>query len=309
MPTAYISHPDCLLHDTGTGHPECAARLSAIQDRLIAAHLYDFLHHHDAPEVMEEQLLRVHDAGYLRRVEASVPQTGLAYLDPDTPIGPESLKAARRAAGAAVLATDLLMSDKVDNAFCAIRPPGHHAERDRTMGFCIYNNAAVGAAHALAAHGLDRVAVLDFDVHHGNGNEQIFAEEERVMVCSSFQHPFYPDTPFDENSDRIICAPLDATARGDEFRAAIEAVWLPALNRFQPQIIFVSAGFDAHREDEMSGVSLTEEDYRWVTGKIVEVANLYSSGRIVSTLEGGYELSALARSVEAHLRVLMNLHI
>jgi acetoin utilization deacetylase AcuC-like enzyme len=308
VPTAYISHPDCLQHDTGAEHPECAARISAIQDRLIAAHLFDFLHHQDAPEVTEQQLLRVHDAEYLQRVESSVPQEGLAYLDPDTPISPLSLKAAKRAAGAAALAVDMVMGGSVDNAFCAVRPPGHHAERNRTMGFCIYNNVAVGAAQALEGHGLKRVAILDFDVHHGNGNEQIFAEDPRVMVCSSFQHPFYPDTPIDENNDRIICAPLEATARSDEFRAAIESVWLPALSRFRPEMILVSAGFDAHREDEMSGVSLTEDDYRWVTEKILQVADGFSSGRVVSTLEGGYDLSALARSVQAHLKVLMNLH-
>ncbi len=308
MHTAYISHPDCLEHDTGIGHPECAARIGAIQDRLVTAHLYDFLRHYDAPEVTEAQLLRVHDAAYLRTVKSSVPRDGLYYLDPDTPISPLSLKAARRAAGAVVLATDLVMSGEVVNAFCAVRPPGHHAERHRTMGFCVFNNVAVGVAHALEEYGLERVAILDFDVHHGNGNEQIFTEEERVMVCSSFQHPFYPETPIDEEHERIVSAPLAATAKSGEFRAAIEAVWLPALDRFKPQMIFVSAGFDAHWEDDMSGVSLTESDFRWVTEKIVEVADTCSEGRVVSALEGGYELNALARSVEAHLRVLMNLH-
>ncbi len=308
MHTAYISHPDCLEHDTGIGHPECAARIGAIQDRLVTAHLYDFLRHYDAPEVTEAQLLRVHDAAYLRTVKSSVPRDGLYYLDPDTPISPLSLKAARRAAGAVVLATDLVMSGEVVNAFCAVRPPGHHAERHRTMGFCVFNNVAVGVAHALEEYGLERVAILDFDVHHGNGNEQIFTEEERVMVCSSFQHPFYPETPIDEEHERIVSAPLAATAKSGEFRAAIEAVWLPALDRFKPQMIFVSAGFDAHWEDDMSGVSLTESDFRWVTEKIIELADTYSEGRVVSSLEGGYELSALARSVETHLRVLMNLH-
>jgi acetoin utilization deacetylase AcuC-like enzyme len=308
MRTAYISHPDCLQHDTGAGHPECAARIGAIQDRLIAAHLFDFLQHHDAPEVTEQQLLRVHDADYLRLVESSVPQDGLYYLDPDTPISPLSLKAAKRAAGAAAYGVDLVMRGDVSNAFCAVRPPGHHAERRRTMGFCVYNNVAVGAAQALEVHGLQRVAILDFDVHHGNGNEEIFAADPRVMVCSSFQHPFYPDTPFDESNDRIICAPLEATARSEEFRTAIESVWFPALSRFRPEMILVSAGFDAHREDEMSGVSLTEDDYRWITEKILQLADEFCSGRVVSTLEGGYELSALARSVEAHVKVLMNLN-
>jgi acetoin utilization deacetylase AcuC-like enzyme len=306
--TAYISHPDCLQHDTGIGHPECAARIGAIQDRLITAHLYDFLRHFDAPQVTEQQLLRVHDADYLQSVVDSVPRDGLYYLDPDTPISPLSLIAAKRAAGAAVLATDLVMSGEVSNAFCAVRPPGHHAERHRTMGFCVYNNIAVGVAHAMETHGLERVAILDFDVHHGNGNEQIFAADERVLVCSSFQHPFYPETPIDEENERIVCATLEATAKSEEFRSAIEGVWLPALNQFKPQMIFISAGFDAHLEDDMSGVSLTEMDFRWITEKILELADTYSEGRVVSSLEGGYELSALARSVEAHLRVLMNLH-
>ncbi len=308
MRTAYISHTACLQHDTGTGHPECAARLSAIQDRLLAAHLYDFLQHHEAPAATEEQLLRVHDAAYLQWVTASAPQQGLAYLDPDTPICPQSLEAARRAAGAVVHATDLVMQDDLDNAFCAVRPPGHHAEHNRAMGFCIYNNAAVGAAHALSVHGLERVAILDFDVHHGNGTEDIFSDDERVMLCSTFQHPFYPYTRFQEDGARIICAPLDATAGSVEFHAAVEEKWLPALHRFKPQMIFVSAGFDAHIEDDMSGVSLKEADYRWVTEQIIDIADAYSAGRVVSTLEGGYALSALARSVEAHLRVLMNLH-
>ncbi len=308
MRTAYISHADCLQHDTGTGHPECAARIGAIQDRLITAHLYDFLRHYDAPEVTEQQLLRVHDADYLQSVADSVPRDGLYYLDPDTPISPLSLKAAKRAAGASILATDLVMSGEVSNAFCAVRPPGHHAERHRTMGFCVYNNVAVGVAHALEEHGLERVAIVDFDVHHGNGNEQIFSEEERVMVCSSFQHPFFPETPIDEEHERIVSAPLEATAKSEEFRAAIENVWLPALHQFKPQMIFVSAGFDAHLEDDMSGVSLTEVDFRWITEKILELADAYCEGRVVSSLEGGYELSALARSVETHLRVLMNLH-
>ena len=200
------------------------------------------------------------------------------------------------------------MKGDISNAFCAVRPPGHHAEHDRAMGFCIYNNVAVGAAHALSVYGLERVAILDFDVHHGNGSEDIFANDERVMFCSTLQHPFYPHTRFEQDGTRIVCAPLDATAGSTEFHAAVEERWLPALHQFKPQMIFVSAGFDAHMEDEMSGVSLTEADYRWITEQIVEIADRYSEGRIVSTLEGGYALDALGRSVESHLRVLMNLH-
>jgi acetoin utilization deacetylase AcuC-like enzyme len=305
--TAYITHPDCLLHDTGIGHPENASRLEAINDRLMAAQLYDFLRHYDAPEVTREQLERCHDPAYLDQVEKLMPTTGHAHLDPDTVVSPQSLQAARRAAGAVVKAVDLIMQEDLQNAFCAVRPPGHHAERMRTMGFCIYGNAAIGAAHAMAVYGLERVAILDFDVHHGNGSEDIFRQDRRVLVCSTFQHPFYPYTSIEESPDHIICAPLAATAKGAEFREAVNVHWLPALEHFKPQMVFVSAGFDAHADDEMSGVSLLESDYRWVTELILDVAQRYAQDRIVSVLEGGYEHHALARSVEAHIRVLMGL--
>jgi acetoin utilization deacetylase AcuC-like enzyme len=308
LKTAYITHPDCLLHDTGAEHPENAARLQAIDDRLKAAQLYDFLRHYDAPEVTREQLLRCHDAAYLDQVEKLMPQSGYAYLDPDTVVNEHSLQAARRAAGAVVKGVDLIMQEDLTNAFCNVRPPGHHAEKMRTMGFCIYGNAAIGAAQAMEVYGLERVAILDFDVHHGNGSEDIFRDDRRVIVCSTFQHPFYPYTAIEESPDHIICAPLEATAKGAEFRQAVNDHWLPALHDFKPQMIFVSAGFDAHIEDDISGVSLTEVDYRWVTEQIKAVAEQYAEGRIVSVLEGGYELHALARSVEVHLRVLMDLN-
>ena len=308
MLTAFASHPDCLKHETGTIHPESAARLRAIEDHLMESQLLYLLRHLDAPLATREQLLRVHDAAYLDALDALVLSEGLKYLDPDTPIGPHSLQAARRAAGAMIGAVDGVMQAEFDNAFCCVRPPGHHARRDKAMGFCIYNNAAAGAAHALEKHGLERVAIVDFDVHHGNGTEQIFRDEPRVMVCSTFQHPFYPDAPFVEDDERIVCAPLAAGARGEEFRQAITERWLPALDRFRPQLILVSAGFDAHREDEMSGISLNEKDFGWVTQQIVDMARKHAANRVVSTLEGGYDLPSLARSVEAHLRVLMDLH-
>ncbi len=307
MRTAYITHPDCLEHDTGVGHPESASRLRAIDDRLMAAQLYDFLRHYEAPEVTREQLLRCHDAAYLDQVEKLMPQEGFAHLDPDTVVSPESLQAAKRAAGAVIKAVDLIMQEDLQNAFCCVRPPGHHAERMRTMGFCIYGNTAIGAAHALEAYGLERVAILDFDVHHGNGSEDIFRDDRRVLVCSSFQHPFYPYTEIEESPDHIVCAPLKATAKGEEFREAVTSHWLPALHHFKPQMIFVSAGFDAHIDDDMSSVSLLEADYRWVTEQIQEIAEKYAESRVVSVLEGGYELLSLGRSVEAHLRVLMDL--
>ncbi|MEJ2611169.1 MAG: histone deacetylase family protein [Candidatus Thiodiazotropha sp.] len=308
MKTAYITHADCELHDTGVGHPESTSRLRAINDRLIAAQLYDFLRHYDAPEVTREQLLRCHDAAYLNQVEKLMPKSGYAHLDPDTVVSPQSLQAARRAAGAVVKGVDLVMQKELENAFCAVRPPGHHAERMKTMGFCVYSNVAIGAAHAMDVYGLERIAILDFDVHHGNGSEDIFRDDKRVIVCSTFQHPFYPYTAIEESPDHIICAPLAATAKGAEFRQAVTSHWLPALDHFKPQMVFISAGFDAHVEDEISGVSLTEADYHWVTELICELAGKYAEGRIVSVLEGGYEPFALGRSVEAHIRVLMDLH-
>jgi len=307
--TAFISHPDCLGHETGPGHPESPSRLHAIEDRLIETQLYYLLRHLDACEATREQLLRVHAAAYLDALEAVPPQAGLRLLAPDTPMGPRSLRAARLAAGALVVAVDHVVRGDVDNAFCAVRPPGHHARPGQALGFCIFNNIAVGVAHALDAHGLERVAVLDFDVHHGNGTEEIFASDPRVMVCSSFQHPFFPELPFAENSRRILCAPLPAGAGSTEFRAAVETRFLPALEAFRPQMLFISAGFDAHRDDAMSDVRLGEADYAWVTGRITDLARRHAANRVISSLEGGYEPRSLARSAEAHLRALMDLHL
>ena len=305
MHTAYISHPLCHEHDTGDGHPENARRLSAIEDRLIASGLSDVLRYIDAPQVTEPQLLRVHTKDYLQAVQSMLPESGYAHLDADTVISPGSLEAARRAAGAVVAAVDLVISDEMDSAFCSVRPPGHHAESGRAMGFCIYNNIAVGAAHALEQHGLDRVAIIDFDVHHGNGTEEIFKHDERVLFCSTFQYPLYPLTPLLPNTANRVSVPLESTAESAEFRAAVTDHWLPALQGFQPQMIFISAGFDAHRDDDMSHVSLTDDDFRWVTEQLVQAAGDPASNRIVSALEGGYELNSLARCVEIHIRALM----
>ncbi len=307
MSTAYISHPDCHAHDTGKGHPESALRLSAIDDGFIFSGLWDFIRGVDAPEVTQTQLMRVHTAKHLATMDAAMPQQGYARLDPDTVVSPGTMKAAKRAAGAVVLAVDLLMSGEIDNAFCGVRPPGHHAESNRALGFCVYNNIAVGAAHALEEHGLKKIAILDFDVHQGNGTEDIFFGDDRVLYCSIFQHPFFPYTPPPENSERVVSIPLEATAKSAEFRSAVNDHWLPALERFQPEMIFISAGFDAHRDDDMSYVSLTDADFKWVTEQIVRMAGLSASGRIVSVLEGGYELQSLARCVETHMRVLMGL--
>ncbi|MEO8418300.1 MAG: histone deacetylase family protein [Methylophilaceae bacterium] len=304
MYTAYITHPDCLKHDMGPQHPECPARLMAIEDQLIASGLLHFLQAYEAPLVTFEQLARVHQPHYIEAIHAASPKEGLNYLDADTAMNPSTLSAALRAAGAAVLATALVLEKKVANAFCAVRPPGHHAESARAMGFCIFNNVAVGVAHALDHYGLNRIAIVDFDVHHGNGTEEIFCDDPRVMLCSTFQHPFYPYHGADSGSDHIINVPLPAGTDGERFRQAVTQYWLPALERFQPEMLFISAGFDAHWQDDMAQFNLTESDYIWVTQLIKEVAGQHAHGRIVSTLEGGYELHALGRSVAAHIKAL-----
>jgi len=305
VPTAYITHPSCLLHDMGPNHPECPDRLSAIGDRLIAAGIDGYLRHYEAPAVTREQLLRVHGAAYLSEIEHTSPDHGLAYLDPDTALCPHSLDAARHAAGAVVLATDLVLSGECRTAFCAVRPPGHHAERRRAMGFCLYNNVAVGAMHALDHHRLDRVAVIDFDVHHGNGTEDVFAGDERVLMASIFQHPLYPYSGVDQPAPNMVNVPLPEGTGSDGFRAAVRDRWLPALEAFRPQVIFVSAGFDAHREDPLAGLAFVDADYAWVTKELIAVAGRHAKGRIVSTLEGGYALSALGRSAAEHVRALL----
>ena len=296
-----------MLHDMGSHHPECPARIAAIEDYLLATGILEHLVDVDAPPATREQLLRVHDPDYVDAIEASVPARGLIHLDPDTAMNPHSHNAALRAAGAVVKATDMVMSGEVENAFCNVRPPGHHAERARAMGFCFFNNVAVGAAHALEKHGLERVAIVDFDVHHGNGTEDIFRDEPRVMLVSTFQHPFYPYSGVEGRSERMVNIPLAAYSGGRQFREAVEDHWLPALERFKPQMVFVSAGFDAHRDDDMASLSLVESDYAWVTGRIKVIAEQHGKGRMVSTLEGGYELTALARSVAEHIRVLSGL--
>ncbi len=305
MQTAYISHPDCLKHEMGEGHPECPARLSAIDDQLIASGLLHFLQQHDAPLATFDQLARVHSMQYIEAIRAASPERGLVYLDPDTAMNPYSLNAALRAAGAVIMAVDLVMEHKAGNAFCAIRPPGHHAESARAMGFCIFNNVAVGVAHALEKYGLHRIAIADFDVHHGNGTEEIFHDDPRVMLCSTFQHPYYPYSGSDSGNEHIINVPLPAGTGGAAFREAVNKYWMPALEHFQPEMMFISAGFDAHRDDDMAQFDLLEDDYTWVTQQIKAVAEKCCQGRIVSVLEGGYELNALGRSVLAHLKVLV----
>lgn len=304
MTIAYITHRDCLLHDMGSHHPECPARLRAIEDQLIASGLIGHLRQVDAPLAARAQLERVHAPEYIGALEEARPKRGVVHLDPDTAMNPDTLTAALRAAGAAVLATDMVVKGEVAAAFCNVRPPGHHAERARAMGFCLFNNVAVAAAHALDAHGLARVAVADFDVHHGNGTEAMFRDDPRVLMVSTFQHPFYPYSGVEGRSERMVNIPLAAYSPGGDFRAAVEQHWLPALEAFRPEMLFISAGFDAHRDDDVAMLNLVESDYAWVTARLKDVAQRHARGRIVSTLEGGYELHALGRSAAAHIRVL-----
>jgi acetoin utilization deacetylase AcuC-like enzyme len=305
MAIAFISHPDCALHEMGAGHPECPQRLHAIQDQLLASGMELALRHHDAPLASREQLCRVHDPAYVEHIFQSAPQEGYVRLDADTLMNPHSLAAALRAAGAAILGVDLVMEGKVRQAFCSVRPPGHHAERDRAMGFCIFNNLAVGAAHALHQYRLQRVAIVDFDVHHGNGTEAIFATEPSVLFCSSFQHPYYPYSSAESEGAQTVKVPLPAGTGSAAFREAIREYWLPRLESFAPELVMISAGFDAHLEDDLAGLALTEADYHWVTRELLTIAQRHAQGRMVSCLEGGYALSALGRSVVAHLDAML----
>jgi len=308
MATAFISHADCLKHEMGAYHPECPARLEAINDQLIASGVLQFLASYEAPLASEEQLARAHPIEYVRAIREVAPAQGTVHLDPDTAMNPHSLNAALRAAGAAVLATDLVMTGQADTAFCSVRPPGHHACRTRPMGFCIFNNVAVAARHAMAVHGAKRVALVDFDVHHGNGTEDIFENDAGVLMVSTFQHPFYPYSGTEDPAPNMKNVPLAAGAGSDAFREAVSRVWLPALDAYRPELIVISAGFDAHLEDDMAMLRLHDADYGWVTERLVELAARHARGRIVSLLEGGYALDALGRSVVQHVRVLAGLN-
>jgi acetoin utilization deacetylase AcuC-like enzyme len=305
--TAFITHRECWLHDMGSFHPECPDRLGAINDRLIAAGLDLYLSFYDAPLATEEQILRAHDKNYFSELQNSVPDHGIRHLDPDTAMCPHTLRAALRSAGAGILATDLVMKGEIENAFCAVRPPGHHAEHDKAMGFCFLNNVAIAARHALEVHGLERVAIVDFDVHHGNGTENIFRDDPRVMMVSIFQHPFYPYSGADSKAAHMVNVPVTAGLRGDAFRQIVSEVWLPALRNHNPQMLFISAGFDAHYEDDMGSCGLVESDYVWTTEQLKKLIEECGHRRVVSLLEGGYALSALARSVVAHIKALADL--
>lgn len=313
MTTAIYTHPDCKRHEMGSWHPECPERLQAIEDQLIASRIDVLLEYREAPEADLADIARVHTPAAIARVRDNAPpiaeegHSGYYPLDPDTALNAYSWRAALRAAGAAVAATDAVIAGELDNAFCATRPPGHHARPSEAMGFCLFDNVAIAAKHAMEVHGLKRVAIVDFDVHHGNGTEEAFRNDARVLMVSFFQHPFYPYSGTGHPAPNMVNVPVPAYTKGDEIRAVVTEKWLPALHAHRPEMIFISAGFDAHREDDLGQMGLVEADYAWITQRIMTVASEHAKGRIVSCLEGGYNLSALGRSVVAHMKVLAGL--
>jgi len=305
MPFAYVTHPDSLLHEMGPDHPDRPERVSAINDYLLAQGLLDFMLPYTAPAATRAQLERVHTTLHIAEFEASAPASGYRHIDPDTLMNVHTLEAARHAAGAAVIATELVARGEVATAFCNVRPAGHHATRAASMGFCFFNNVAVGIAHALAECSVERVALIDFDAHHGNGSEDIFAGDERLLMVSTFERGLYPYNGEVPTGPNLCNVPLEPYSEGAALRGAVTTRWLPALETFRPEMIFISAGFDAHREDDMSRLRWSDADYAWVTREVVEVAKRHAKGRVVSLLEGGYCLPALARSAGAHVSVLV----
>lgn len=305
MTTALFTHPDCTRHAM-PNHPERPERLIAVMERLRRSGLAHEMKMYEPREISREDLERVHPGDFVDRIEALEPREGVARVDPDTFMSPGSGRAARLAAGACLQAVEAVLNGDAGNAFCAVRPPGHHAEIAEAMGFCLYNNIAIAAARALRHPDIERVAILDFDVHHCNGTVDIFKDDERVLVCSSFQEHFYPHRYLDYTNPHIVNTPLEAGTTGRQFRRAIERDWLPALALHRPDLVLVSAGFDAHRDDPIGGFELTEADFRWVTRLVLDQAASHAGGRLVSTLEGGYDLEALADSAQAHVEVLLD---
>jgi acetoin utilization deacetylase AcuC-like enzyme len=303
--TAIYTHRACLEHDPGPGHPESSARLAAVLEALDDAR-FASLARIEAPKATREQLARVHAQDLIDDVLEDPVDAGWRRLDPDTVMSPASGDAALRAAGAVCAAVDAAIAGTYKRAFCAVRPPGHHATRDTSMGFCLFNSVAVGAAHAIAAHGIARIAIVDFDVHHGNGTQDIFWSDARVLYASSHQSPLYPGTGArnETGAGNIVNAPLRPGSGSAEFRRAHEEIVLPALEQFAPELILISAGFDAHKLDPLANLNLVADDYAWITGRLVEIADRHAQGRVVSSLEGGYSLTALRESTTAHLSAL-----
>lgn len=311
--TGFYTHGDCRKHEMGPGHPECPERLDAIEERLLISGVDHALIRIDAPMASLDEVELAHSRTHvlaLRGMSATLVDEQLAggpryaMIDPDTAMNVDSWNAILRGAGAALAATDAVIAGELENAFCAVRPPGHHAGRAQAMGFCFINNVAVAAKYAVERHRLKRVAIVDFDVHHGNGTEDIVAGDPRILMVSFYQHPFYPPGGSRSDADNLVNVPVPAYTKGMAIREIVETLWMPRLEAHKPEMIFISAGFDAHREDDLAQLGLVEEDYAWITGRIMDVARRYSKQRIVSCLEGGYNLSALGRSVEAHLRTL-----
>ena len=308
MTTGFFSHDDCSKHVMGPEHPECPERLSAIISYLSDTGLDQTLDWVKPEEITRDQLLLAHPEGYLHQLELMQPTRGRVYTDPDTAMMPDTLRAARLAAGANIQAVDMVLSSQLTNAFVCARPPGHHAERSTSMGFCFYNNIALAAKRALNFHHLERVAIIDFDVHQGNGTVDIVGGDERILMCSSFQHPFYPHSHVHRQAENIINTPIAAGESALEYRKIVEEAWLKRLQDFRPQMVLISAGFDGHRLDPLAELNLEAEDYRWLTEMLASVARDHANDRIISTLEGGYHLKALAESVNAHLEVLSQIH-
>jgi acetoin utilization deacetylase AcuC-like enzyme len=306
MTTFFYSHPAFFEHQTGAGHPESPYRLTAIATVLKRPE-FTALVHQEAPRAERETVQLIHTESHVRNVFDLIPAEDIAYLDPDTVLSPGSGEAALRAVGAVCAAVDAVFEGKADNAFCGVRPPGHHAMPEAAMGFCLFNNIAVGAAHARRNHGIQRVAIVDFDVHHGNGTQAAFEDNPEVLYASTHQHPWYPGTgnPRETGVGNIFNLGLPAGSGSKAFREAMTGTILPAVDRFKPELLLVSAGFDAHRDDPLASLELDEEDFGWITAELVKLADRHAQGRLVSTLEGGYSLQALGASVAAHLRALM----
>ena len=314
--TGYFTHTDCWKHEMGPGHPECPERLDAIERQLLASGLADLLDRREAPlapigdiELAHDRMLVAAIRGLSDQLADDILAGGPNHvqIDPDTLLNVHTWSAALRAAGAAIAATDSVIAGEMANAFCAVRPPGHHAERGKAMGFCFFSNIAIAAKYALERHGLKRVAIVDFDVHHGNGTADIVRGDERILMVSFFQHPLFPFSGADSVAPNMVNLPVPAYTRGMDVRELIDMMWMPRLEEFRPEMIFISAGFDAHRDDDLGQMNLTEQDFAWITARIKQVADRHAKGRIVSALEGGYHLGALGRSVEAHIRVLADL--
>lgn len=301
MTIAILSHPYCLLHQMGDIHPESPERIRAIDRALKNASFHDQLRFYEAREATRSELIAVHNEHYVDYIFENSPQSGFFVIDPDTVMNPMTLSASLRAAGAATMAVDLIMKREVNQAFCNVRPPGHHAERAQAMGFCFFNNVAVGVQYAMQHHHINKIAIIDFDVHHGNGTEDIFARNAHVLLCSSYQFPFYPNSPIDNSNPHVLHLPLPSGTIGKTWRAAIKSEWFEKISLFSPELLFFSAGFDAHEIDPLAGLKLVADDYYWITHEIFKRVRDSTEGRVISCLEGGYATGILGECVVAHL--------